>query len=160
MAALLIHGSALGSTLAQAQQDDCTGLKGADGAITECKPSPADQGKSDRPSPAVTGSLRAEKTDRGGARLLASELIGQTLHTSDGAAAGKVVDIVMASSLDGLSLVIRIGGIMGVGGRDIAIPAEQVAVAKDSSGLIRLTVGATAEQLQRAPVFDRTALMR
>lgn len=66
----------------------------------------------------------------------------------------------MASSLSGVSLVIRIGGVMGLGGRDIALPAEAVSVAKDSSGLIRLTAGATAEQLQRAPVFDRTALMR
>lgn len=73
---------------ARAQQDDCTGLKGSDGAITECEPASPTQEKSDRPSPAVTGSLAAEKTDRGGARLLASELIGQTLHTSDGAEAG------------------------------------------------------------------------
>ena len=156
MAAALLTAT-LG-TVAALAQDDCIGLKGTDGAITEC--APVAEGKSDRPLPRITGSLPAGKTDRGGAQLLVSELIGQTVYASDGSVAGRLSDIVMASSLDGLSVVIRIGGVLGVGGRDIAIPASQAVIAKTAEGQIRLTLAATSEQLQRAPVFDRTALMR
>lgn len=151
---------ALAVPVAHGQQGDCIGLKGTDGAITECSPSASAEGKSDKPVTSATGSLPAGKTDRGGARLLVSELIGQKIYVSDGSEAGKVVDVVLGSSLNIETLVVRVGGIMGVGGRDIALPAGQVAVAKDSSGLLRVTAAATSEQLQRAPVFDRTALMR
>jgi sporulation protein YlmC with PRC-barrel domain len=162
---------AAGTAHAQ-QKSDCVELRGTSGEINadcgDANPEPVADGKSDRAkgsgnaagSDAPTGSLPAGKTDRGGSRLLASELIGQTVRANDGTDAGTVVDVVMAPSLDGLSLVLRIGGILGVGGRDIAVPAEQVAIAKDNAGLVRLTVAATMEQLQRAPVFDRTALMR
>lgn len=154
-AVLLATVSGTGAVWAQ---DDCIGLKGTDGAITEC--APVAGGKSDKPLSGVTGSLTAGKTDRGGAQLLASELIGQTVYASDGTIAGKLVDIVMASSLESLSVVIRTGGLMGVGGREFALPASQAVIAKTAEGQIRLTLAATSEQLQRAPVFDRTALMR
>ncbi len=148
---------AFGCGLAQAQED-CVGLKGTDGAITRCMP--VADGKSDKPPAAVTGSLPAGKTDRGGGQLLATDLIGRTVYMSDGSEAGSVVDIVIASSLDGVSLVIRTGGVLGAGGREVALPANRFAVGKSDSGMIRVVLAATPEQLQHAPVFDRTALMR
>ena len=92
--------------------------------------------------------------------ILASSLLGQTLYARDGNRIGLISDLVMTQELDGLLAIVGVGGFLGFGTRDVAIPKDRIAVTEDKSGELRFTVASTREQLQQAPVFDRTALVR
>ena len=78
----------------------------------------------------------------------------------DGNRIGLISDLVMTQELDGLLAIVGVGGFLGFGTRDVAIPKDRIAVTEDKSGELRFTVASTREQLQQAPVFDRTALVR
>ena len=92
--------------------------------------------------------------------LLASSLLGQTIYALDGKRIGTLSDVVMTEDLDSFLAIVGIGGFLGFGARDVAIPKDRIAVSKNEEGELRLTIASTREQLQQAPVFDRTALRR
>lgn len=92
--------------------------------------------------------------------LLASSLLGKTLYSRDGKEIGQISDIVLSRELDGLLAVVGIGGLVGMGTRDVAIPKDRIEISESETGKLRFVVASTKEQLQQAPVFDRTTLMR
>lgn len=92
--------------------------------------------------------------------ILASDLLGQPVFSMDGKKFGKINDVVMTRNLDSVVAVIGVGGFLGLGSKNIAIPAARINIAEDDNGEIKLSIASTWEQLQAAPSFDRTALMR
>jgi hypothetical protein len=55
--------------------------------------------------------------------------------------------------------IVGIGGFLGLGVRDVAIPKDKIAVSQNMTGELRFTAASTREQLQQAPTFNRTALI-
>ena len=53
--------------------------------------------------------------------------------------------------------IVGVGGFLGMGEKDVAIPFADITVTRDENNLMRLTIAATKEQLEAAPAFDRTA---
>lgn len=90
--------------------------------------------------------------------VLASQFMGQTVYSSTDENVGEINDLVMNKELDNVLAVIGVGGFLGIGEKDVAIPIDQINVMKDDGNNIRLTIAATKEQLDAAPSFDRTAL--
>ena len=90
--------------------------------------------------------------------VLASQFMGQTVYSSANENVGEINDLVMNKELDNVVAVIGVGGFLGIGEKDVAIPIDQITVVKEDGNNMRLTIAATKEQLEAAPSFDRTAL--
>ena len=53
--------------------------------------------------------------------------------------------------------MVGVGGFLGIGEKDVAVPFDELQVVEDEDGDIRLIYSATKEQLEAAEAFDRTA---
>ena len=90
--------------------------------------------------------------------VLASQFMGQAVYSSGNENVGEINDLVMSKDLDTVVAIIGVGGFLGMGEKDVAIPVGDITATKDANNNLRLTIAATKEQLEAAPVFDRTAL--
>jgi len=93
-----------------------------------------------------------------GTAVLASQFMGQPVYSAENENVGEINDLVMNKDLDNIVAVIGVGGFLGMGEKDVAVPIDQITAAKDANNNLRLTIAATKEQLEAAPVFDRAAL--
>jgi ribosomal 30S subunit maturation factor RimM len=84
--------------------------------------------------------------------------MGQTVYNVSGDSIGKISDLVMTKNLDNILAIIGVGGFLGLGEKDVAIPISQIKVDKDVNQNLKLTINNTKAQLEAAPTFDRTAL--
>jgi len=106
----------------------------------------------------VTTGVAAAMIDPAKA-VLASQFMGQTVYSAGNDNVGEINDLVMNKDLDSNILaVIGVGGFLGIGEKDVAIPIDQISVSKGANGYIHLNIAATKEQLEAAPAFDRMAL--
>ena len=90
--------------------------------------------------------------------VLASQFMGQAVYTAANENIGEINDLIMNKELDNIVAVVGVGGFLGIGEKDVAIPIGDITVVKDTDNTLRLTVSATKEQLEALPVFDRTAM--
>lgn len=124
--------------------------------------------------PMATGTAETPKTDSGtttttengasasavatSTSVLASQFIGQTVYSATDENVGEINDLVMSKELDNIMAVIGVGGFLGIGEKDVAIPISEITVTKDQNNALRLRIAATKEALEAAPAFDRTAM--
>jgi len=90
--------------------------------------------------------------------MLASQFMGQTVYSTANESVGEINDLVLNKELDTVTAIVGVGGFLGIGEKDVAIPVDQITAAKDENNNIRLTIQSSKEQLEAAPAFDRTAL--
>ena len=90
--------------------------------------------------------------------ILATNFIGKTVYSTANENVGEINDLVM--NVDGSTVVaiLGVGGFLGMGEKDVALPLSDISVTRDETNTMRLTIAASKEQLEAAPVFDRTAL--
>jgi sporulation protein YlmC with PRC-barrel domain len=95
-------------------------------------------------------------------QLLASNLIGQSIYDKVGPGAssiGNVNDIVVTPDGKVNAVVIGVGGFLGIGEKEVALPVSEITRVADKSGNW-LVVSVTKQELEKAPAFDRSALDR
>jgi hypothetical protein len=90
--------------------------------------------------------------------VLASQFMGQAVYTAANENIGEINDLIMNKELDNIVAVVGVGGFLGIGEKDVAIPINDIQVVKDTDNALRLTVTASKEQLEALPAFDRTAM--
>lgn len=90
--------------------------------------------------------------------VLASQFMGQTVYSAANENVGEINDLVLNKDLDTVTAIVGVGGFLGIGEKDVAIPIDQITVAKDANNALHLTIASTKEELEAAPAFDRTAL--
>lgn len=95
----------------------------------------------------------------GADQYLSENIIGAGVYSGPGADAqeiGEINDLVLASSGKIDAGVIGVGGFLGIGEKDVAVPfAEfQLDRAGDNAKDVRLTLAASKDQLDKAPSFD------
>jgi sporulation protein YlmC with PRC-barrel domain len=106
----------------------------------------------------ATGSVAPMQGMDPASTFLASNFIGQTVYSAANENIGEVNDIVMDKANNNIVAIIGVGGFLGIGEKDVAMPVDQIAVAKSDNNTMRLTVNATRQQLEAAPAFDRNVL--
>ena len=84
-----------------------------------------------------------------------SKLIGASVYGPDNASIGEINDVVIGTDGKITAVVVGVGGFLGVGQKDVALPFEAVSVTRkpDSSSIDRITVSYTKDQLKNAPTF-------
>ncbi|CDX52033.1 PRC-barrel domain-containing protein [Mesorhizobium plurifarium] len=88
---------------------------------------------------------------------LASNIIGDKVYNGTGDKAdnvGSVDDLLIGENGAVDSVIVSVGGFLGVGEKDVAIPFSAVKWA-DNDGGRRLVINATADDLKAKPNFDR-----
>ena len=132
-------------------------LLAAPALAQDAAPAPAAQAPSELEKIGLTPpTVLSEGYSTGGADILVTQLLGETVYTStadDAEEIGTVNDLVVTSG-EGLSaVVIGVGGFLGVGSKDVAVDFTQLEWAEREDGTRRWVLGATAETLEAAPAF-------
>lgn len=108
------------------------------------------------PAPATNTAATTEA--RASSSMLASQFMGQTVWSPNNENVGEINDIVMNKELDTIVAIVGVGGFLGIGEKDVAIPIDQITANKDANNNLTLRIAMTKQQLESAPAFDRTAL--
>jgi sporulation protein YlmC with PRC-barrel domain len=87
-------------------------------------------------------------------QIRASTMMGKEIYGADNESIGEVSDLVMQEDGKTRAALIDVGGFLGVGEKEVAIPFDQIQVTKEGDEP-RLTVAMTKEQLEQAPAFER-----
>ena len=84
-----------------------------------------------------------------------SKLIGATVYGTDNSSIGEVNDLILASDGKVNGVVIGVGGFLGVGEKNVAVPFERLTVARkaDSAAIDKITVAFTKDELKNAPTY-------
>lgn len=128
-------------------------------------PAPAENGTapsagamvpSDTSAAATGGYLTQQSTTQ----ISANDFIGQSVHTAGDETIGDINDLIIEEKGGIVAAVIGVGGFLGVGEKDVAVPMDKITVTHDTAkNEVRLTTTETAESLKAAPEFkplDRT----
>ena len=81
----------------------------------------------------------------------ASNLLGAMVKRLTGDQIGEVEELIVSAEADVRLAVISVGGILGLGAKNIAVPFDQFTVAPDGS-TVYLTI--SEEELRARPAFD------
>ena len=133
-----------------AQPNDMQGQGTTEQQQTTEQPDVAEQPPVQVPADLTVTSIDASKA------VLASRFIGSTVYSSTNENVGDINDVVFDNEGKINAAVLGVGGFLGMGEKDVAVPLEKITVSKDENGVDRYVIAATREQLDAAPAFDKT----
>lgn len=84
-----------------------------------------------------------------------SKVIGATVYGPDNASIGNVNDVLIDNEGRIRAVVIGVGGFLGVGEKDVAIPFDTLHIVRkpESSSIDKITVSYSKDELKNAPKF-------
>jgi sporulation protein YlmC with PRC-barrel domain len=86
---------------------------------------------------------------------LGSNLIGAKVVSVAGENIGKVANLILNDDGKVEAVVIRVGGFLGLGGKNVAVTYDSLNIARNRKGdaIDRITIAATKDDLMRAAAF-------
>jgi sporulation protein YlmC with PRC-barrel domain len=110
------------------------------------------------PAPAATADTAAAGgtylTEQAADQVSANTYIGQAVYNGQNESIGNVNDLIMKKDGGLVAAVIGVGGFLGIGEKNVAVPMDKVTVAQNTQdGSVKLTTSETAETLKAAPEF-------
>ncbi|MCW5689203.1 MAG: PRC-barrel domain-containing protein [Pseudolabrys sp.] len=105
-------------------------------------------------SAATTGSANFVQTQQS-SDWRGSKLIGASVYGPDNASIGEINDLIVGTDGKITAVVVGVGGFLGVGQKDVALPFENISVTRkaDSASIDKIKVSYTKDQLKDAPKF-------
>ncbi len=85
--------------------------------------------------------------------ISASKLINESVKNASNEAIGDVNDVLISGDGKVAAVIVGVGGFLGLGEKDVAIPFDQLAFAKDADGALSVSTSMTKEGLQSAPEY-------
>ncbi|OBZ92809.1 photosystem reaction center subunit H [Pararhizobium polonicum] len=106
-------------------------------------------------TPAAGSGYLTEQADD---QIAASSYIGQSVYNAADESIGKINDVIFTKDGSVEAAVIGVGGFLGIGEKNVAVPLETISVSNvpDSNDL-KLTTQETADTLKTAPEFKTRA---
>ena len=155
---------ALTASMALAQQSAPTTAPAAPSAPASTAPTapgtPAPAPTSPQPSPSSTTSAPSASGASGNViaqqapgQILATQFRGSDVYGPNDERVGDVSDVVLDRSGNAVAVVLGVGGFLGIGEKNVAVPFSSVQMTQ-RDGANRLTVNVTREQLDAAPAFQ------
>jgi sporulation protein YlmC with PRC-barrel domain len=128
-------------------------------AQTTTQPSTTtDQAQTTTQPAAGSSSLTVSGLEPGNV-VMASSLIGSTVYSAANENVGDVNDIIIGKDGKVQAVIIGVGGFLGLGEKDVAVPMDRITFAKDENNNMKYTITASRQELEQAPAFDRTKLI-
>jgi sporulation protein YlmC with PRC-barrel domain len=105
-------------------------------------------------APAGSGYLTEQGTDQ----IAASTYIGQSVYNASDESIGEINDVIFTKDGSVEAAVIGVGGFLGIGEKNVAVPLDTINVAEvPNSDDLKLTTQETADTLKAAPEFKTKA---
>lgn len=125
--------------------DNNAAQNNADGTTTgSTQPSTDQNNAATTPAaPATNDSAANTAGVPAGTQFLASQFIGRTVYSSANENVGEINDLVMNKDLDTVVAIIGVGGFLGIGEKDVAIPVEQITITTDTANNTMTGTGTT-----------------
>ena len=169
LAALMASGVAFAQTTPEQQpQQPAQEVQQKQDPATQAPvtPDPSQTGQSAQPKtdentaqqPTSTDSKVAVTVDAKKA-VLATSFIGSSVYTSANENIGDINDIIFDDKGVIQAVIIGVGGFLGMGEKDVALPLDKINVARDENNAIKLTIQASRDDLDKAPAFDKTLFL-
>jgi sporulation protein YlmC with PRC-barrel domain len=114
----------------------------------------AQQGPAPAPQPSTKTPVAGQMVTQPDETVLSSHVVGQTVYARDESKIGSISDLILTK--DGKSVegfVIGVGGFLGIGERNVALKMDQLKIAAQPDGSVKLTSDITKESLSNAPAF-------
>jgi sporulation protein YlmC with PRC-barrel domain len=93
-------------------------------------------------------------TEQAADQVSANTYIGQPVYNGQNESIGDVNDLIMKKDGGLVAAVIGVGGFLGIGEKNVAVPMDKVTVSQNNQdGTVKLTTSETAETLKAAPEF-------
>lgn len=103
---------------------------------------------------APAGASGGYLTEQAENQVAASTYIGQSVYTSSDESIGSITDLIFTKDGSVDAAVIGVGGFLGIGEKNVAVPLEKITVsAVPNSEDLKLTTQETADSLKAAPEF-------
>ena len=144
---------------AQPVSDTTTVLPKSNAQDTTANPSATTETKTVTTAPATGSSSFTITGLEPGNVVMASSLIGSTVYSSANENIGDINDVVLAKDGKVLAVIIGVGGFLGLGEKDVAVPMDRLQFVKDESNNVKFTISASKEELEQAAAFDKTKLV-
>ena len=87
------------------------------------------------------------------ADMLASNLIGLDVHNLQNEEIGEIEDLIVDNGKTLRSVVISVGGFLGIGERHVAVDPGSVVITREAGGSLKAVVNTTRDDLRKAPEF-------
>lgn len=124
--------------------------------------SPASTPSANQPAPAVKAAPTDSNNQAGFLRQQnqsqwrSSKLVGASVYGPDNKSIGSIDDLIVDREGGIKAAVIGVGGFLGVGQKDIAVPFSALNIQRkaNSSSIDRITVTYSKQQLSQAPTFS------
>lgn len=86
--------------------------------------------------------------------LTAEMLTGANVHDMNDATIAEVSDLVLTPEGQATDVVVDVGGFLGIGAKQVAIPMDRVTVAQNADGAVQVYVDMTKDELKALPEFQ------
>lgn len=98
----------------------------------------------------VAGQMVTQPDDT----VLSRDIVGQSVYARDESKIGNISDLILTK--DGKAVegfVIGVGGFLGIGERNVALKVDQLKIAAQADGSVKLSSDISKESLSNAPAF-------
>ncbi len=146
----LILLAALGwSGAALAQESPAAPAAAAPAAAPQTAPAVAN------PAPADLRATAAYPERQDPSQWLGLNLIGAKVISVNGEAVGRIANLIVDENGTIASVVIEVGGLLGVGGKSVAVTYQSLQIARSKAGdaIDHITIAATKDDLLRVAAF-------
>jgi sporulation protein YlmC with PRC-barrel domain len=113
---------------------------------------PSSHRRSHRPTIRAPGDYLSEQSPT---HISANDYIGQPIYNANNDSIGDVNDLILEENGGIVAAVVGVGGFLGIGEKDVAVPMDKITMSRDAqnNNELRLSTTETAEALQAAPEF-------
>jgi ribosomal 30S subunit maturation factor RimM len=87
--------------------------------------------------------------------IFAQDLLNTSVKNSANDTVGDINDLVIDGNGKISAVIVGVGGFLGLGEKNVALPFEQLAFARDSNDNLAVTANVTKESLQTAPEWKK-----
>ncbi|MBI1204648.1 MAG: PRC-barrel domain containing protein [Rhodopseudomonas sp.] len=122
-------------------------------ATTQTQATPSSSSQSTMPSMSTSGVAFIQ--DQHATDWRGSKLIGATVYGPDNKSIGDINDVLIANDGKINAVVIGVGGFLGVGEKNVAVPFDKLNVTRkaESASIDKVSVSYSKDELKNAPKF-------
>src|SRR5690606_17461751 len=94
-------------------------------------------------------------TEQSETQVSVNDYIGKVVYNAENASVGNITDLILEEDGGIVAAIIGVGGFLGIGQKDVAVPIDNITITRDASdnNEVRLTTTETVESLKAAPEF-------
>ncbi|EJZ20399.1 PRC-barrel domain-containing protein [Rhizobium sp. Pop5] len=118
-----------------------------------------DAAQAPAPAPTADTAQAGYLTEQAADQISANTYIGQSVYNGKNESIGSINDLILKKDGGIVAAIVGVGGFLGIGEKDVAVPMEKITVAQNTQdGSLKLTTSETAESLKAAPEFKTLAM--